>query len=81
LSHATTAAPTLPLEILLPRFARFCISKPVCIIFRKGAIFQKIGFPCQQIADLRDIAESPHNIPLSIKASARAFESNAQEVV
>jgi hypothetical protein len=53
----------------------------LCNIFRKGAIFQDIEFRCQQISDIRDIAESQHNIPLSINALARGFESNAHEVV
>jgi hypothetical protein len=34
-----------------------------------------------EIASANDIAESQHNIPVSINALARAFESNAHEVV
>jgi hypothetical protein len=79
--HGTAAAPALPFQILLPRLAEFCIPRTHCNILREDAIFQKIEFRCQPIADLRDIAESQHNIPLSINALARAFESNAHEFV
>jgi hypothetical protein len=79
--HGTTAAPALPLEILLPRLTEFWIPRTVSNILRKDAIFQTIEFRCQQIVSVRDIAESQHNIPLSINALARAFESNTHEVV
>jgi hypothetical protein len=78
--HGTAAAPAPPPEILLPRIAEFCIRRSLCDIIRKEAIFQKLESRCQQIADVRDIAESQHNIPLSINALARAFESNADEI-
>jgi hypothetical protein len=61
-SHGTTAAPALPLEILLPHLAEFNIPRALGNILRKDAIFQKIEFRCQQIADVRDIAESQPNI-------------------
>jgi hypothetical protein len=35
---------------------------------------QQIEFRCQQIADVRDIAENEHHIQISINALARAFE-------
>jgi hypothetical protein len=41
----------------------------------------KIESRCQQFSSFRDIAESQHNIPLSINALARAFELNAHEVL
>jgi hypothetical protein len=81
MSHGTAAAPALPLEIFLARLAEFCTRRTLDNILRKDALFQKIEFRCQQIANVRDIAESQHNIPLSINALTRAFESNAQEVV
>jgi hypothetical protein len=81
MSHRTAAASALPFKILLPRLAEFCIPRTLCNTLRKDAIFQKIEFRWQKIADVRDIAESQHNIPLSISALARAFESNAHEVV
>jgi hypothetical protein len=81
MSHGTTAAPALPLEILLPRLAEFCMPRTLGDILRKEATFQKIGFPLQKIADAGEIAESQHNIPLSIDALARAFDSNAHEMV
>jgi hypothetical protein len=79
--HGTAVAPALPLEILLPRLAEFCIPRILCNMLRKDAIFQKIEFRCQQIADVRDIGGSQYNIPLSINALAKAFEWNAYEVV
>jgi hypothetical protein len=81
MSHGTTAAPALRLEILLPRLAEFCIPRILCNILQKDGIVRKLEFRCQQIADVRDIAESQHNIPLSINALARAFESTAHEVM
>jgi hypothetical protein len=81
MSLGTVAAPALPLEILLPRLADFCIPRTLCNSLRKDVIFQKIEFRCQPIACVRDIAESEHNTPLSINALTRAFESNAHAVV
>jgi hypothetical protein len=81
MSHGTAAMTALPLEIFLPRLSHFRIPRTICGILRKDAIFQKIEFRRQQIASIRDIAESQQNIPLSINALARAFESNAHEVV
>jgi hypothetical protein len=75
------AAPALPLEIHLSCLTEFCVPRTLCNIFRKDPIFQKIELGCQPIVDVRDIAESKSNIPLSINALVRAFESNAHEVV
>jgi hypothetical protein len=81
MSHGTAAELALPLEILLPRLAECCIPRTIWNIVRKDAIFQRLEFQCQQIASVRDIAESQHNIPLWINGLTRAFESNAHEGV
>jgi hypothetical protein len=74
MSQARAAAPAPPLEIVLPRLAESCIPRILCNILRKDATFQKIEFRCQQFADVRDIAESQHNIPLSVNTVTREFE-------
>jgi hypothetical protein len=51
-------APTLPLEILLPHHAEFYLPRTLCNILAKDVIFQKIEFRCEQIADVRSLAES-----------------------
>jgi hypothetical protein len=64
--QGTSVAPTRPLDILLSRLAEFCISRALCQTFHKDATFQPIEFGCRQIADVRDIPEWEHNIPISI---------------
>jgi hypothetical protein len=49
MSQGTLAALALPLEILLPRLAQFCIPRGLCKIFRKDTTFQQFHFRCQQI--------------------------------
>jgi hypothetical protein len=55
------AVPALSLEILLPHLSEVSIPRTFCKILRKDPIFQKIEFRCQQIADVRDIAESQNH--------------------
>jgi hypothetical protein len=74
MSQATVAAPTLPLDIFLPRLAQFCIPRGLCQIFRRDRTFQQFQFRYQQIFYVRDIAEREHNIPISINALVRAFD-------
>jgi hypothetical protein len=68
ISHKTAAAPALPLEILLPRLDKSCTPRILCNSLRKDAIFQQNRIPIPAEFPVRDIAESQHNIPLSINA-------------
>jgi hypothetical protein len=67
-------SPGLPLDIILPRLAECCISRTLCQILHKDAIFREIEFRCQRSAHVPDIAEGEHHIPFSINALARPFE-------
>jgi hypothetical protein len=72
--QGTATAPAPPPDIFIPRVTEFCISGILCQILRKDTSFQEIEFRCQQIDDVRAIAEREHNIPISFNALARAFE-------
>jgi hypothetical protein len=52
----------------------------LCQIFREDTTFQQFQFRCEQIVYVRDIAESGHNIPISINALARAFDCSRNSV-
>jgi hypothetical protein len=56
--NGLSARATTQNHLPTPCLAEFCIPKTLCNILRKDAIFQKIEFRCQEIADVRDIAES-----------------------
>jgi hypothetical protein len=70
----TPRAPALPLDILLARLPEFCTPRLSCQILGEHAISQEIGLRCQQIADVRDIAEGEHNVPISVNVLATTFE-------
>jgi hypothetical protein len=80
MSQGTPAVPALPLEILLPRLAQFCIPRDLCHILRKDTTVQQFQFRCQQIVYVRDIAEREHNISISINGLVRAFDSPRSSV-
>jgi hypothetical protein len=74
MSQGTAGAPALPLEILLPRLAEFCLPRDLCQIFGKDTAFQQFQFQSQQIVYVRDVAEREQNIPISINAAVRTFD-------
>jgi hypothetical protein len=74
MSGRTATAPALAPEIILPRIAQCCLPDRVCRSLRQGSDFQRLEFRCQQMAFVKDFAESCHNIPTSINALARAFD-------
>jgi hypothetical protein len=74
ISGETTARPAIPLDIILPRLELLCFSGQVCKFFEGDPNCRRLECRCQQIAFVKDIAESRDNIPVSINALMRAFD-------
>jgi hypothetical protein len=69
----TFAALAVPLDLILPLLELFCFSGHVCKFLQGDPDFRGLESRCQQIAFVKDLAESGDNVPVSINALTRAF--------
>jgi hypothetical protein len=73
-SREATAGPTLPLDMILQRLELFGLSRQTCKFLQGDPDFPRLEFRCQQIAFVKNLAQSCSNIPVSINVLIRGFD-------
>jgi hypothetical protein len=74
MSRETAILLALTLEIILPRLAQCCVPDLISKFHREDADFQQFEFRSQQIAFVKDVAESRYKVATSINGLPRAFD-------